>query len=61
MATKAYRELTDDEAGVWDRFDETFKFRPSMRGFPAITEPTPSVTWSLSSLDDDPGTTGWIA
>jgi hypothetical protein len=52
---RAYRELTGDEKAVWDRFDEEFDFRPSMHRFPAITEPTPSVTWSLSSLDDDPG------
>lgn len=60
MATKAYHELTSDEAAVWDRFYTTFDFRPSMDRFPAITEPTPSVTWSLDCLDcldDDRGST----
>lgn len=59
VATKAYRELTGDRVAVWDRFYATFDFRPSMRSFPAITEPTPSVTWSLTGLDDDPGYT-WL-
>lgn len=54
MATRAYHELTGDEK-VWDRFDDRFDFRPSMQRFPAITEPSPSVTWSLSSVNDDPG------
>jgi hypothetical protein len=40
---------------VWDRFYAQFDFRPSMHRFPAITEPAPSVTWNLRSLDDDPG------
>ncbi|ABP55303.1 DUF2716 domain-containing protein [Salinispora tropica] len=55
MATRAYRELSGDDAAVWDRFYATFDFRPSMRRLPAITEPAPSVTWSLSGLDDDAG------
>ncbi|MFI5836155.1 DUF2716 domain-containing protein [Micromonospora sp. NPDC051300] len=54
MAMRAYRELTGDEKAVWDRFDAAFDFRPSMRHYPAITEPAPLVTWSLSGLDDDP-------
>ncbi|WFE30992.1 DUF2716 domain-containing protein [Micromonospora sp. WMMD975] len=36
--------MSGDEAAVWDRFYATFDFRPSMRRFPAITEPTPSAT-----------------
>jgi len=52
---RAYRELTGHERVVWDRFDAVFDFRPSMHRFPAITEPTQSVTWSLNGLDDDPG------
>ncbi|MFI5490500.1 DUF2716 domain-containing protein [Micromonospora echinaurantiaca] len=55
MAMRAYRELTGDEKVVWDRFDALFDFRPSMHRYPAITEPTPSVTWSLNGLEDDPG------
>ncbi|MEV6967876.1 DUF2716 domain-containing protein [Hamadaea sp. NPDC051192] len=55
MVTKAYRELTGDEKEVWDYFSKVFDFRPSMHRFPAIFEPVPSVTWSLSSLDDEPG------
>ncbi|WP_256443224.1 DUF2716 domain-containing protein [Micromonospora sp. U21] len=55
MVARAYRELTDSEKVVWDRFYEAFDFRPSMHRFPAIIEPIPSVTWSVSGLDDDPG------
>ncbi|MFJ7209378.1 DUF2716 domain-containing protein [Streptomyces sp. NPDC098789] len=41
---------------VWDRFYAEFDFRPGMNPatWPAIKEPVNSVTWSLSSLDDDP-------
>ncbi|MBT2407684.1 DUF2716 domain-containing protein [Streptomyces sp. ISL-87] len=41
---------------VWDRFYAEFAFRPGMNPatWPAIKEPVNSVTWSLSSLDDDP-------
>ncbi|MFD7974256.1 DUF2716 domain-containing protein [Streptomyces sp. NPDC059071] len=41
---------------VWDRFCAEFVFRPSMYAakWPAIKEPTASVTWSLAALDDDP-------
>jgi len=53
MATTAYRELGRETDGVWDRFDARFDFRPSMQRFPAITEPVPSVTWSLATLDND--------
>jgi hypothetical protein len=48
--------LNDEESRrVWDRFDEVFGFKPSMHAFPAITEPVPSITWSLRGLGDDPG------
>ncbi|MFE4922327.1 DUF2716 domain-containing protein [Streptomyces sp. NPDC056661] len=42
---------------VWDRFYAEFNFRPSMNPayWPGIKEPAVSVTWSLASLDDDPG------
>lgn len=40
---------------VWDRFYSAFDFRPSVHDFPAITEPTASITWSLNALNDDPG------
>ncbi|MEU1845309.1 DUF2716 domain-containing protein [Micromonospora sediminicola] len=53
MVTRAYRELRDEYADVWDRFDARFDFRPSLHDFPAITEPTPSVTWRLGDPDDD--------
>jgi hypothetical protein len=41
---------------VWDRFSTEFGFRPSTNPtkWPAIKEPTSSVTWSLDALDDDP-------
>jgi hypothetical protein len=45
--------LKRDKADIWDRFDAAFNFRPSIQHFPAIDEPTPSITWSLHSLDDD--------
>ncbi len=43
--------MTPIERGTaWDRFDETFDFRASVNpeGWPAIDEPTPSVTFDLS-------------
>src|SRR5262245_27553654 len=35
---------------VWDRFDEAFEFRPSVRpeDWPSFREPTPSMTWRIS-------------
>lgn len=53
VVTRAYRELRDEYAEIWDRFDALFRFRPSIQVFPAITEPTPSVTWRLGGADDD--------
>jgi hypothetical protein len=52
----AVARLEQPEYGyVWDRFSGRFGFRPGMRSdtWPAITEPTDSVTWSLDRLDDD--------
>jgi hypothetical protein len=55
VSTEPLRRLTDRESReVWDRFDGEFDFKPSMYVFPAITEPVPSVTWSLDALHDDP-------
>lgn len=56
MNNEALQQLTTQESReVWGRFDAVFDFRPSMHQFPAITEPTDSVTWSLDELNDDPG------
>ena len=41
--------------GIWDRFDAKFDFRPDIHAFPGITETSPSITWSLDVLSDDPG------
>ncbi len=37
---------------VWDRFDEAFQFRPSIRpeDWPSFREPTPSLTWRIRDL-----------
>ncbi|MEV4489964.1 DUF2716 domain-containing protein [Micromonospora coxensis] len=58
MATRAYQELRGEATRVWDAFYAMFDFRPSMHRFPAIVEPTPSVTWSLTHLDEDPTEAG---
>ncbi|WP_460060815.1 DUF2716 domain-containing protein [Streptomyces sp. YKOK-I1] len=53
-------ELPEAEyRSVWDRFYAEFEFSPSVNPakWPAIKEPADSVTWSLASLDDDPGYT----
>jgi hypothetical protein len=58
MASGVVARLEEPEYGrVWDRFSRRFGFRPGMHSatWPAITEPTESVTWSLDRLDDDPG------
>ena len=56
MIAEGLRRLYDPEyAEVWDRFDAKFDFRPSIYEFPGITEPSPSITWSLDELNDDPG------
>lgn len=43
----------DEDDQVWGRFEAAFEFRPDIAEFPAITEPDPSVTWSLAVFDDD--------
>jgi hypothetical protein len=37
---------------AWDRFDEAFQFKPSVRreDWPSYREPAPSVTWDISDL-----------
>jgi hypothetical protein len=37
---------------VWERFDEAFQFRPSVRpeDWPSFREPVPSITWRVSDL-----------
>ncbi|GAA1531681.1 hypothetical protein GCM10009730_46220 [Streptomyces albidochromogenes] len=55
MTEEPVAELPEDEYGrVWGHFYEEFGFRPSMSPFtwPAIKEPSASVTWSLDSLPD---------
>jgi hypothetical protein len=55
VIAEGLRRLYDSEyAEVWDRFDAKFDFRPSIYEFPGITEPSPSITWSLDELNDDP-------
>ncbi|GAA1186042.1 hypothetical protein F4556_007181 [Kitasatospora gansuensis] len=56
MTAEALHRLTSIEyTEIWDRFDAKFDFRASMHDFPGITEPVPSITWSLDALNDDPG------
>jgi hypothetical protein len=37
---------------LWDRFEEAFQFKPSVRpeDWPTFREPAPSVTWDISDL-----------
>ncbi|WP_406335728.1 DUF2716 domain-containing protein [Streptomyces sp. NBC_00203] len=58
MTSEFVTELAEAEyRSVWDRFYAEFAFRPSVNPakWPAIKEPADSVTWSLASLDEDPG------
>lgn len=53
----AWCELSRDEYDrVWAAFEERFTFRASttLEGWPAIREPTPSVTFDLSAVPDGP-------
>jgi hypothetical protein len=53
MARDAWIELPRHRHDkVWDRFDEAFQFRPSVRpeDWPTFKEPAPSVTWDISDL-----------
>jgi len=50
-----YQELERDEYNeVWDRFEEQFKFNPSVKSseWPGIIEPKPSftITWRNRDL-----------
>ncbi|WP_316528470.1 DUF2716 domain-containing protein [Kitasatospora brasiliensis] len=59
MTTEALLRLYGREhSDIWDRFHSEFDFRPNTYVFPGITEPAPSITWSLDALDDDPGDRG---
>ncbi|MFD0278032.1 DUF2716 domain-containing protein [Kitasatospora sp. NPDC127111] len=56
MTAEALHRLTSAEyTDIWDRFDARFDFRPSINAFPGIAEPSPSITWSLDALNEDPG------
>ncbi len=60
MRDEAWIELPHHRyTEVWDRFDETFQFRPSVRpeNWPAFREPDPFVTWDIGELlrEFDPG------
>ncbi|MFE2870920.1 DUF2716 domain-containing protein [Embleya sp. NPDC059259] len=55
IAERLHRLSGPEYMGIWDRFDARFDFRPSVCVFPGITEPSPSITWSLDALNDDPG------
>jgi hypothetical protein len=49
--------LNDEEyREVWSRFDDRFKFRAAVApdGWPAILEPSPSLTFDLSVIADGP-------
>jgi hypothetical protein len=53
MARDAWVELPRHRYDkVWDRFDEAFQFRPSVRpeDWPSFREPPPSVTWRISEV-----------
>jgi hypothetical protein len=50
----AWIELSASEyKDVWDRFYNSFEFRPSITaaGWPGIREPRPSVTYSIADAD----------
>jgi hypothetical protein len=44
-----------EQREIWARWHAEFDFRPSINMFPGIREPAPSATWSLDTLNDDPG------
>ncbi|HET6153634.1 MAG TPA: DUF2716 domain-containing protein [Marmoricola sp.] len=53
----AWVELNEnDYRHTWSRFSDRFSFRASTTpdGWPAIKEPTPSVTFDLSTITDGP-------
>ncbi len=47
----------DDKNPYWDRFTDRFGFRPGLTepDWPAIAEPTPSITFDLTAPADVPG------
>jgi hypothetical protein len=50
-----WNELSDETYDtVWDRFNETLKFNPSVNAtdWPGIEEPNPSCTYSIASFYD---------
>ncbi len=52
----AWRTIPEDEFNsIWDRFYSTFSFRPSVTSFPGISEPAPSVTYSIATAFASPG------
>jgi hypothetical protein len=53
MAREAWVELPRHRYDkVWDRFDEAFQLKPSVRpeDWPTFREPPPSVTWNIGDL-----------
>jgi hypothetical protein len=53
MAEDAWIEIPHPRyTKVWDRFDEAFEFRPSVRpaDWPSFREPSPSVTYNVADL-----------
>jgi hypothetical protein len=53
MSQEAWIELPHHRYDkVWDRFDASFEFKPSVRpeDWPTFREPAPSVTWDISDL-----------
>lgn len=57
----AWAQAQDSEAErLWDRFDTTFRFHPSMYELPGIAEPTPSITYSLTYEDGTRAEPVWV-
>jgi hypothetical protein len=50
---QGWRRLTvTEKADIWERFDSQFEFyeQKAKRIHPAISEPTPSLTWAIASI-----------
>jgi Protein of unknown function (DUF2716) len=57
----AWAQVRSNEAeGLWDRFDATFRFRPSIQDLPGIDEPTPSITYDLRYEDGTRAEPVWV-
>jgi len=57
----AWAQVKGDEAGdLWDRFEATFRFRPSIYDLPGIDEPTPSITYNLRYEDGTRAEPVWV-